>query len=1314
MISEANVYRCCKAAHEALRIPVLGFVFFILGFAIAGCSGNSSVAGNQTAAPGFSPGGGTYTSAQTVKISDPTSGAVLYCTTDGTTPTTSSPQCAQPTTISKTEFLQAIAVAPGMASSAVMSAGYTINLNAVATPVFSPSGGNYTSAQSVTITDSVSGANIFYTIDGTAPTTASKAYTGPITVSANTTINAIATTSGYANSAVATASYTIAPLLAPPTFSPASEVLVSPTSITISAAAGATIYYTTDGSLPPSSLTTSVYSGPITVSKVTTINAVAVLGTQTSAVASAVYSFVGAGSVPAPIFQPASGSTVQATVDTITLADTGDSNATIYYTYDGSSPINTAGTGPSSTAIQYAGAFTIPFSYYTSPGHVLVQAFALDNSYGTPVVSQVSNAYYVITAPPYPPPVFTPVTGSSSSAPATWSVVPVGQTVTIQNQDTVNPNSPIYYTTNGTTPTTSSSLYTPGTPITLSNAGVQTLEAITADPANKGTPVPATAIYIVGTAGTALSGTVVSGVNNGTSGIPITGAQVQLYAAGIAEYGSGAYVLGSPATTDKNGKFTLSGYVCPPQPEDQLYLVATGGSEGTNSPNASITLMTALGSCSSTNLPTNVTINEVTTIASAYALAAFAAPNSSGGGIDIGAPGTGANCTAANQWQSTGADTCNYNGLVSAFKAVNNLVNVTGSSQSYIYSVSSCSDITPLPTSPTPSPTFGCTTGAYSDAPGAARSITPGYSNGVLPLYDPQWNYPNWSSGPYTGQSTDLYTTQSYDVGATTPLPLIPSLNASTVPQARINSLGNVLAACVEDGAAQCSDLFTDATPTGGTAPVDTLQAALSIAQNPGSHGINPGTLLTLEPATPPYSPALNSTPQDLTLALTFTGGGLGVPYGVDHHPGISTLSGGSYDVQIFNSALAVDAAGHIWVVGYSQIGGSNVTSSNGDVQVLAEFDNLGVGLTAPTLIVDTSYDSIPGGFDPDYLNSASTAAMGLGLAIDQSGMVWTADQRLVIPVDPTSGIVPSALNSIYPQSGLSITNFTAQKGMSIAVDRNGDAWYIAKQAFNNSGPVSGIVGNGVAGSVVFDSEGNPWGAGQDDYATLNSLSGTFDVFLLSDTTGNIIYDAFAPNSTIPSTGPSTGADTSLVADGSGNVYGCGEKGGLNLDVFQETGKSAPASAGAYQTVKAPLNGTRGCGNLLVLDGQGHIFALSRTQNLIDEFGTNGTLISPSSGYSGMGGTLSGGGSEPRTLNYDTTSSSNLDPSGYDIRFGITAAVDGSGNLWVVNPDTGGTASDANVLVEYVGIAAPVVTPISVSVTPTSGGTSSNLLGVRP
>ena len=81
---------------------------------------------------------------------------------------------------------------------------------ALAAPTFSPSPGSYNAAQSVTLADATSGATIYYTTDGSTPTTNSAVYSGAIAVNVDTTIQAIATASGFSSSAVATGAYQIA------------------------------------------------------------------------------------------------------------------------------------------------------------------------------------------------------------------------------------------------------------------------------------------------------------------------------------------------------------------------------------------------------------------------------------------------------------------------------------------------------------------------------------------------------------------------------------------------------------------------------------------------------------------------------------------------------------------------------------------------------------------------------------------------------------------------------------------------------------------------------------------------------------------------------------------------------------------------------------------------------------------------------------------------------------------------------------------------------------------------------------------------
>jgi hypothetical protein len=107
---------------------------------------------------------------------------------------------------------------------------------------------------------------------------------------------------------------------------------------------------------------------------------------------------------------------------------------------------------------------------------------------------------------------------------------------------------------------------------------------------------------------------------------PITGATIQLYAAGTSGDGSAATpLITASVTTNSSGSFDLTGlYKCPTS-ASEVYLMATGGNPGlaNGETNPQIALMTALGPCGSLTTATTVEINEVTTVAATYALAPY-------------------------------------------------------------------------------------------------------------------------------------------------------------------------------------------------------------------------------------------------------------------------------------------------------------------------------------------------------------------------------------------------------------------------------------------------------------------------------------------------------------------------------------------------------------------------------------------------------------------------------------------------------------------------------------------------------------------
>ncbi len=205
----------------------------------------------------------------------------------------------------------------------------------VATPKFTPSAGGVPSGTTVTITCSTSGATIHYTTDGTTPDTSSPTYSSPIAITAETTIKAIGVKEGMDNSNVGSAHYTVVlPKVANPVFNPSAGEVTSGTEVTITCAtAGATIYYTTDGSTPTEDSTE--YTAPITVTAAVTIKAIGVATDyQDSSVVTAAYT-IGIPTAAAPTFTPAAGEVSKGT--TVALATT-TPGGEIHYTTNGSTP----------------------------------------------------------------------------------------------------------------------------------------------------------------------------------------------------------------------------------------------------------------------------------------------------------------------------------------------------------------------------------------------------------------------------------------------------------------------------------------------------------------------------------------------------------------------------------------------------------------------------------------------------------------------------------------------------------------------------------------------------------------------------------------------------------------------------------------------------------------------------------------------------------------------------------------------------------------------------------------------------------------
>ncbi len=382
---------------------------------------------NKAAAPIISPGSATYTTAQTVTIVTSTVGATIKFTTDGSIPSeTNGLVYTGAFTVSATATIKAVAIKTGIINSNIVSASFVINTEKAATPVFSPAGGTYSTAQSVNLTTSTSGAIIKYTTDGSTPSSSNGlTYSGAISVNATTTIKAVATKTNMADSEVATAVYTIQEAVSAPVFNPPAGTYDGTQSVSIiSGTGGATIFYTLNGSEP--TILSTQYSSAISITSNTTLKAIAVKsGMTASSVSTAAYAILQ--KAAAPSFNPAAGSYSGTQSVSITSST---ANASIYYTLDNSTPTT------SSTL------------YNNSPVSIsstgILKAIAVKSGMTN---SDVSMAAYTISFPPVADPQFSVASGTYN----------LNQSVSLS---CATEGASIYYTLDGATPTSASSLYT--------------------------------------------------------------------------------------------------------------------------------------------------------------------------------------------------------------------------------------------------------------------------------------------------------------------------------------------------------------------------------------------------------------------------------------------------------------------------------------------------------------------------------------------------------------------------------------------------------------------------------------------------------------------------------------------------------------------------------------------------------------------------------------------------------------------------------------------------------------------------------------
>ncbi|MGA7156937.1 MAG: NHL repeat-containing protein [Acidobacteriaceae bacterium] len=386
-----------------------------------------------------------------------------------------------------------------------------------------------------------------------------------------------------------------------------------------------------------------------------------------------------------------------------------------------------------------------------------------------------------------------------------------------------------------------------------------------------------------------------------------------------------------------------------------------------------------------------------------------------------------------------------------------------------------------------------------------------------------------------------------------------------TAPQAELDTVANILAACVDSAntstttSAACNTLFTDATSTGttsGTKPVNTAAAAFNMVHNPGA--TNVVDLWELPTGIVPFAPELTSAPKDFTAAITYTN--LSAP-----------------------GSIAIDASGDAFVPTNSTSG--YVTKLSPQGAVLATSASGGSGFDSIAVAPNGNAYVAASGSNAVYRFTSALGAV--------SGSPWTSPTLSA----PTSVIADSSSNVYVTDGGgnadiirkfsstgtlsASITNTCMNGVTQISLDASGYLWADSFanssgcRLSNPSGTATFSLGESMLEpeNVAVDSNGNGW------------------VALESQ---NYIAEVTTGGSGAITNGGGLSSPTWVAIDGSNNIWVASNASPYALSEFNNAG-TAITSCSGYQ------GGTLNTPSFLAIDASGDVWVPNKGSNSVTE-----------------------------------------------------------------------------------------------------------------
>ena len=370
-----------------------------------------------------------------------------------------------------------------------------------------------------------------------------------------------------------------------------------------------------------------------------------------------------------------------------------------------------------------------------------------------------------------------------------------------------------------------------------------------------------------------------------------------------------------------------------------------------------------------------------------------------------------------------------------------------------------------------------------------------------------------------------------------------PTNGYGFVPQAEINTLANILQSCVDSGGgsagssynsyvlgtSRCGDLFHWATPPGGAAPTNTLQAALNMAQYPANNVVS---LFNLQPRATFFTPTMSQAPNDLSLSVFY----------------FTQDFGANSTNLVVPVGLTLDANDDVYVLAASGAGSANTQTG-----VLGMTSNGSVLFSGPV---------------------STTLLAPSGIATDANSNIWFTNDSTGL----TGGIYKAS-----SANGVITTGTLLPSAAGLAVDKSNNVWVSLDSTTANS--IQEFTSASLVGVAVPAKKSNVLGAKLQSL-TIDGSGNLWSLNANGSTTAAVVF-ASGYTANLFSQGLNGGAGNVAAPNAAGEVYIPLKN---QIDDAKYSGNLTTNNQGTFNSTSLNAAAGYGAPNQSEVDGAGNVF----------------------------------------------------------------------------------------------------------------------------